>query len=477
MQTETEEFKLNGYYVFFALTMLAQNAYRVTHEYDHSLDFLFLVPYALLVFKYYDDLRELTFIFILGMLSNYGNWLSEFALLKSGSRVLFFDAFFIYLTALNFYDIVKKKQISDFFLITIYILMLLLWTFNFSRGLLSGEGGHAIGEARVYFGSIFLLIVPRVFRHKQDFVKLIKIISLCSFLLSFAIICMVVFRTIGLTGGSGRFNPGHAEAQFIMLGMIICMLDFFYGEKYCIFNVNRLLLIGFYLIIIVLSGVRSVLLISGVLLVLLTFLNSKSDLKKKIILIFGLIAAGLVAINLGVLQEVVEQQEEYAEGGGSTVDFRLGMWTIFLNKLFEDHSRLFFGRPFGLELIDISSLDWQSRDPYVDNSLAHNDYIAMAMTNGIVFSCMLLFMLLSYIIRGVLTARRAGDLNYIVLFMTIVLGAQTLISATNAEVKHYGTSILLWCHLSFLAVLFNHISNTKVGEAKNINRHTLVQSG
>ena len=128
------------------------------------------------------------------------------------------------------------------------------------------------------------------------------------------------------------------------------------------------------------------------------------------------------------------------------------------------------GRPFGLELIDISSLNWNKRaeNTLIDNSLAHNDYLAISMTNGLVFTGLLLLVIIIYIFKAFSKASRIKEypLPYFLLFFGWCLFSQMFQSGTNAEIKHFGWSICLWVFLGVLGSLYNYL-NIKEKEWKN----------
>ncbi|MEL6843261.1 MAG: hypothetical protein AAFP02_08600, partial [Bacteroidota bacterium] len=196
------------------------------------------------------------------------------------------------------------------------------------------------------------------------------------------------------------------------------------------------------------------------------FISSKVNLFKKISIVVGFVVFGVIALQFEATQKVLAFQTEFLEivqGGGNkhsrtSSDFRQLMWGIFWDNIKDDPERLIIGRPFDNEQIDISSLHWQHKEgnDFVDNSLAHNDFLAITMTNGLVFTILLLTLLSLYGIKCLLVSRKSRQYAPIFIFLGVAMLSQIFQSATNAEIKHYQFSITLWFYIGVIAATLSY---------------------
>lgn len=415
--------------------------------------------------------KEMALWFLMGYFTNIMHWFTDMALInKGGSRILLLDIFLIvYLMILLIY-LAKNSRVQRMYLGWLIVGLTAFWFLNMVKGFVTGGGGYVIGESRFYLGSILLLgIVNHLHKSpNHSYSKILKIISLCSLNVMFFILMQVL---VGAVEGEGaavkRFNPGNGLVQLPLMGLLVTILDIIYKRNYHIIRGHHLAKIGIYLGFIFISGVRGVLLMVVLMSIYFLVFSTRLPAVKKIVFVFAVCVLGVFAIQLSPVQRVMQTQKEYIEilmGEGdpnakTTSDFRMEMWGVFWDKLTEDKVRMLFGRPFGLELIDISSFYWARREgnSFVDNSLAHNDYLAISMTNGILFTAAFLLLLIAYVIRGFYMSVRIRDpdLSYFFLFFAWCLVFQVFQSGLNAEIKHYGWSICLWVYLGIIGSLLN----------------------
>lgn len=199
------------------------------------------------------------------------------------------------------------------------------------------------------------------------------------------------------------------------------------------------------------------------------FISTKVSILKKFSIIVAFIVGGAILLQFEAAQKVLKFQTEFldiAAGNGNkhnrtSSDFRQLMWGIFWENLVSSNERMLLGRPFDNELIDITSLHWAHKEgeSYVDNSLAHNDFLAISMTNGLVFTGLLLTLLLLYSLKCLMVSSK--DIRYAPYFLFLGCGllSQMFQSGTNAEIKHYQFSIMLWFFIGIIAIMLNVLKN------------------
>ena len=433
-----------------------------------SFDYVLASVFFLFVFLNIGRPKELFFLFLMAFFSRIYSWLSIFPIIQSGgTRVLLLDVFLLILFGTGFVLIYYRKhlKIRRFHLFSIFFVLFLIWGTNYLSGFLNGQFGAAIGEGRLYVSSILLLLIVSFFydHPEQAIRKSLQIISLCSLIISVHVILIAVGLSEPANYGEDvyrRFNPGSRLVVSIVFGLIISFVDYIYKKDYHILKVNKPLLIGFYVIIIFITGVRAMTIITVLVLGYFLIVNQQFNLGKKLIFLFTLGILTVGALQLNSVQRVLSTQTDYTRSANTSSTFlwRVQMWEIFFKHISQDNKRLLWGRPFGEELIDVRELKWRHGSSAagvvkVDNSLAHNDFISIAVTNGVVFSSLLLLLIILYIMKG-FANRKNIRFGPLLLIFTWFLICQTLQSATNAEAKHYGQSLTLWIHLGFLALIF-----------------------
>ncbi len=416
--------------------------------------------------------REMIMWFLMGYFTNIMHWFTDMALLgQGGARILMLDVFFVSFAGVFLVYILKARKVNRFFLGWVLLFLTLYWGLNMVKGFATGGGGYVIGESRFYFVSVLMIGIVNLFDKKpvKSYRKVVKIISLCSLNVMFFILMQVFFGAAEGGADAARFNPGNGLVQIPLMGLLIVVLDYTYGSDEHIIKGRKMLMIGIYLAFIFISGVRGALLMLGLMLVYFLVLSTKLSFTRKTIIITGMLLFGGFSLLFPPVQRVLQTQQEYVEimmGEGdkhakTTSDFRMEMWGVFWNKLTEEKTRMLFGRPFGLELIDISSFYWARREgnDFVDNSLAHNDFLAISMTNGLVFTGMFLLVLSIYVGKAFVTSSfvKEKSFSYVVLFFGWCLLFQIFQSGTNAEIKHFGWSISLWIYVGILGSLFNYL--------------------
>ena len=264
-----------------------------------------------------------------------------------------------------------------------------------------------------------------------------------------------------------------------------------------LFKFRKDLLVLIYLGILFLAGVRTMLIVTVLILGYFFILSGKLGFVKKFLAAVAIVLAGLIFIQFDSSQRLVATQTKYVkiieattsgDPTANTAGWRLKMWEVFLKRLTEDNKRMLVGRPFGDEQIDIRELNWYwgtKKVSHVDNSMAHNDFISMAMTNGLVFVLVLMVACGLYIVKALAYARKERPYKYETLMLGWMLLIQCIMSFFNASLNHYGFTITLWVYLGMLAAQFNlnketkHVEDDKKGrkKSKNIHRDPVLQSG
>lgn len=464
------------YFIWFFL-MLLKAVQVTTFPQLHSFDYVLALFWMAVAFMNIARPREMIMWFMAGYFTNIMHWFTDMALSsKGGSRILMLDIFLLVFAGILVFYILKIRKVNRVFLGSALLILTVYWMLNMFKGISNGGGGYVIGEARFYFSSVLLIGIVNLFDKypQESFRKVLKIISLCSINIIFFIVMQVLMGSVeGGAEMAKRYNPGNGLAQVLVLGFLISVLDFAYGFNEHIIKGRKVMKIAIYLAFIFISGVRGVLI--TVLLILGYFLviSNKLTLTHKLIVVTGLLAIGVISVQFSPVQRVLKTQQEYVytmmgegeKNAKTTSDFRMEMWGVFWDKLTEDNTRMLFGRPFGLELIDISSFYWAKREnnTFVDNSLAHNDFLAISMTNGLVFTGILLIVLIAYVVRAFVQSWKVRDISvsYLLLFFGWSLFGQIFQSATNAEIKHFGWSICLWIYLGILGTIFNYLKTPK----------------
>ena len=459
---------LNRYYYLWALLIFVQAIVLTFNPQSKIITYVLIAYLGLGIVKNINNPRELIFLFVLAYLTNIRNWFTYFQIIGgSGSRILLVDVYMVIIILSVLVHFILHKEFGKIHLGKLLLVVTLLWGFNFVRGLLSSPFGYVIGEGRFYLAAIFLLAIPVFWGNdfEDNFRKFLHIICLASICIAFLILVMI-FSGREIAGSDGRFNPGNGNVQILVFSLLIALLDFIKKKNYHLLNVSKPLLVVIFLGFIFISGVRSMILVTVALFFYFFIVSSLLPLSKKLLIIGAIVVLGILAIQIPSINKVWETQVEFieiAQGEGgkhaqTSADFRREMWLIFLEHILKDNERIFLGRPFDNEKIDISKLGWQyaKEEPWVDNSLAHNDFIAISMTNGFVFTGLLLIIIGLYVLKAVRIGSTNSKMSHYFLFMGLALFCQTFQSATNAEIKHYGWSIFLWIHIALLATLFKH---------------------
>lgn len=491
----------NKYYIWSFL-MVLKVLQLCFANYTQKLDYLLAGVFIYFVITNLKDLKEQIFLFLMAYLTDFSDWFVSFKLIgESGSRILLVDIFFLWIFINTFSIYLRRKKSRKFYLSRILIGLTLFWMLNFVLGLASGGGGHAIGEARFYFVSIFVLFF--VIEFHDDFNlhlrKFFKIVTLASFNVGFCVLILLVTGKSLETGISvdeiTRYNPGNDLAMVLVFGLLLAIIDFLNRTDYHLYKGRKDLIIGLYLIVLFLAGVRTMLLVTGLIMVYYFLLSPKLALGKKILAGLMLVIGGMVFLQFQAAQTLVETQSKYVSlvdgsrtgKADNTASWRFSMWEIFYKRLSEDKVRYVIGRPFGDDQINISELNWYWRKKkvtHVDNSMAHNDFLSIAMTNGMVFAFIFLMVNGLYVLKAFRSGLRYKQFKHENNLLGWMLFTQTIMSFLNASIKHYGFSIMLWIFLAFLATQFNNnqILLTEEDEIKNgeepqnINRNSVLQS-
>jgi hypothetical protein len=430
--TKYREKYLNWYYYFWAFLVFVQ-AIVLTFSPQSKV-----VTYALIgylgfgILKNINNPRELIFLFILAYLTNIRNWFTYFEIVGgTGSRILLADVYLVIIILSVLVHFILHHKFSKIYLGRLLIIITLLWGFNFFRGLLYSQFGYVIGEGRFYLAAVFLLAIPSFWENdfEYNFRKLLHIVCLASICIAFLILVML-FSGLEIAGSDGRYNPGNGNVQILVFSLLIALLDFIKKQNYHLINISKPLLVAIFLGFIFISGVRSMILVTMAIFFYFFIVSNLLSLGRKLMIIGALVALAIIALQIPAVRTVWETQAEFieiakGEGGKhakTSADFRQEMWLIFINHILEDNERIFLGRPFDNEKIDISSLGWQhAKEPTVDNSLAHNDFVAIAMTNGFVFTGLFLLAIGLFVLKGIRIGSSQSRFSYFYLFMGLAL--------------------------------------------------------
>ncbi|GAB4422654.1 MAG: hypothetical protein OHK0039_38800 [Bacteroidia bacterium] len=491
-QTATDEPLLEKQYYFWFAMMLIKSLHICLAPDFVLFDKLLIGIFCVLIIINIQRPVELMYLFIATYFCDTRDWFSRHALVDAGgTRILFLDFFFSLFIVLTILKLLTDRRMNRFYMLGLFVVITIFWMMNFVQGLMSGPVGSVIGEARFYFASVFVIAGASMYRHRPEHAlrKFAAIVSLCSINAAFYLVAMII---TGTSEEEGRFNPGNSEAEVMFFGLLLIFLDFLYKTKLHVLRSNHGILIAVYIGLVFVTGVRTVILMTAVTSFYFLFLSPRLTILKKVGIVVAALVAGVIAVQLEPVQKVLDTQTEYInimQGKGNkhnrtTADFRKLMWGVFWEKLTSSPQRMLLGRPFSNEMIDIRSIGWDYKDSgkFVDNSLAHNDFIAISMTNGLVFTSLLLIFYFGYSIQAFRLARRAPDLGPMLIFMGCVLFFQVLQSGTNAEIKHYGFSITLWFHVGLMAAAFNHVSARKkkvpnYEDSQDQHRNALLQPG
>ena len=273
------------YFLWFLLILFRPLFGEGTVAYDYVLAGSFLLFTFLNIHKP----KELLYLFILAYMSNIYSWLSHFSLIgSSGARILLLDVYFILLYLLSAILIIHSStlKIRRFYLLILFVILSAIWITNYVTGFLAGPPGSVIGEGRFYVASgLFLLIITFFYQAPEfNLRKVLNIVSLSSLAICFHVILIAVGLSTSVDDGgdgSGRFNPGAGACGIIVLGLIISCVDFSFRKQYHILRVNKITLIGFYTMIIFISGVRSMAVVAILVLGYFLLLSRQLSLTKK----------------------------------------------------------------------------------------------------------------------------------------------------------------------------------------------------
>ena len=310
------------YYIWFYM-MLFKAVQVTTFPNLKELDYLFGGFWLFQIIMNLSRPREMIFWFMAGYFTNILHWFTDFAFINAGgTRILLLDAFLIIFFVMMILQFIYFKKYKGLPLGALFIILTVFWGFNLVRGILAGEGGFVIGEGRFYFASVLLLGIINTFDNapEESYRKIIKIITLCSINVIFYTIMLAL---IGPAKGDAelvrRFNPGNGLAQILLFGMLVAILDFTYGKNEHILRYNKVAMIGFYLGIIFIAGVRGILVTTALIFVYFMVVSQKLSLSRKIGIVVGMLFLALIAVQLPPVQKVLDTQMEYIsimKGGG-----------------------------------------------------------------------------------------------------------------------------------------------------------------
>ncbi|MEM8888684.1 MAG: hypothetical protein AAGD28_11930 [Bacteroidota bacterium] len=499
-----EPSELDLKYYIWSFLMMVKTVQICLSPDSKALDYLLIGAFGFFILTNFYNLKEQINMFLLVYFTDLTDWFAGFVLAGStGSRILFLDIFMGWISLNIIFQFIQAKKPRKFYLSPIFIFLTVFWLSNFMMGIVLRNGGSVIGEARFYFMSIFLFGLVTLLHDdfNQHLRKFFKIVCLASFNIAFCVLMLVTFQvsleTDGLVTDVSRFNPGNDLTGLLVFGLLIAIIDLQNKTDFHLFKIRKDLLVMIYLGILFLAGVRTMLLVTMLVVGYFFIISGKFSFIKKFFAAVAIILAGLIFIQLDSAKKLLETQSKYvkiiqATANGdptaNTAGWRLKMWEVFMNRLTEDNQRMIVGRPFGDEQIDIRELNWYwgtKKISHVDNSMAHNDFITMSMTNGLVFVLLLMIACGMYILKALVYAKKERPYKYETLILGWMLLIQCIMSFFNASLNHYGFTITLWVYLGMLAAQYNLNKETKPIEddnkgrkkSKNIHRDPVLQSG
>lgn len=457
--------KIDFYYViiFFlmAIKLYFFPAYNPTHIYSQIMIYTVIIFLLLNIFNE----KNFLFIFIFCYFCNVSKWFTLYKLTGNvGSRVLFIDIllpiFFLFIVNNLGVKVSKEKKVLFF---KVFMLLMLIWLFNFLRGMLGPTAGHALGESRFYLFSFVMIMIVKMNIKEIEFLKLVKLIYYASLIWASKVyLSIVLFFDQFIAGDIARFAPSGYGVLIITFGYNIVLYSILNKKDFVrIFGVTNKFIIVFLLGSILLSGIRTTIIITFISTFVIFYFTYKDSISKfiKVFFVVGLITViyALFASNEFVTLFVGNVTES------STMDWRLQVWLVFLQDSFSTLDRALLGRPFGLSLIDVSSIgynDWT----LADSSVAHNDFISFHMTNGIIFTVLFITYMILILKEAFKYIFKSDDhrKSLLVLYTTFFI-SQILQSATNAENRHYGASLTLWI---FMGLITNYLNMKNKEEAE-----------
>ncbi|MEM6802708.1 MAG: O-antigen ligase family protein, partial [Bacteroidota bacterium] len=410
---------------------------------------------------------ESLFILIFILFSNIGGgWFTSFTLIDQSFRLLFFDVLLATLLGLLLIRISNKKTVRPFYLALLFMSLQLYWIKGFLIGSMEAGFGGAFGEARFYLSSLLFFSVLYFFKDRKDLILFIRIISLCSLY-----ICIAIFSFIVLEQGNysaERYNPGNPIMTVMVWGLMIATFDFQHKTQLSAIPIRPEFLIAIYLAFIFLSGCRTMSIVALIFTVYSFILSPKIKFKAKLGIFLIFVLAGAVFSQTPPGQKIIEEQSSYLEksqdssktyGAKTTFEWRLMMWQAFWDHIADDPQRILWGRGFMTEQVNIESVHWKWGNEtvrYVDSSMAHNDFMVILLSNGLIFTLVFVFLILAYLWKGFRTksSKKSKELplGELFSFFLIVLIFQ---SSFNASFKHYGFSMMIWLVLGCMAHLFS----------------------
>lgn len=431
--------------------------------YDYFLIFFFCLTF----FKHISQPRKSLQILIFTLFSNIGGgWFTTFTLIDQSFRLLFFDFLLLVLLALLLIRISERKTVRPFYLAILFLGLQLYWVKGFLIGSLESGFGGAFGEARFYLSSLLFFSVLYFFQDRKDLLLFLRIISLCSLYICIAILSFIILEHGNYS--AERYNPGNPIMTVMVWGLMIATFDFQYKTKLSAIPIRPEFLIAIYLAFIFLSGCRTMSIVALIFTAYSFVLSPKIKLKAKLGILLLFLLSGVIFSQTPPGQKIIEEQSSYVEksqntsktyGAKTTFEWRLMMWQAFWDHIADDPQRILWGRGFKAEQVNIESVHWKWGDEtvrYVDSSMAHNDFVVILLSNGLIFSLAFICLILAYLWKGFRWEKSSKSkkipLGELFSFFLIVLIFQ---SSFNASFKHYGFSMMIWLVLGCMAHLFN----------------------
>ncbi len=355
-----------------------------------------------------------------------------------------FVIFFIFYTLINIKNIKFKLFPINKFLFTVFTVS---WMFCFFRGLLI-QPGYAIGEARWYILSILVFTLPLLINNKNDIKTIFKIFILIGCFWA-VVTWLMVFQILPKIGiyqylyQEGRFNAGGKGIQFIVNALFIVLMNRKY--KFIKFNFKfDSVLIVLFISAILLSGVRTALL-SLVVLLLFYMLLSQNRYSSVIMIMFIVALSAILLFNFSTFSQILEYQLNYFNNfsENSSFSWRVLIWGRVLEDSVQNLSRAFWGRPMGFDQFSIQELDL-----LIDYSNTHNDFLAIAASIGWVGALSFFLLIINYLLALISNHNNLQSLSsFYSKVLILLLLSQVIQSMFNAEVRHYGLSLLFWVYL------------------------------
>ena len=387
---------------------------------------------------------------------------------EAGGRILLPDLFVIVFYFYFFMSIFLGKRRLNFDLPgkRYFIIFSIIWIVCFLSGLPISEG-LAIGEARWYIASVFMFAIPLMLNDEKDLKLIVNVFLMIAFV-------GALLTWLNVIGGGILFNQqasdnltrlglGGKTTQWIVNGILILFINFRYN---CIPKLNNLIgyaLILFFMSAIILSGIRTAYLSICLLLLFYFLFIIKLKMRYVILLSLGFVALYFV-VQYSPFQKVLKYQQDYFANiqTSSTFLWRMEIWKTVLSNSVESWTRILFGRPMGLAMFYIPQFKIS-----LDYSNTHNDFLAIIGTIGWVGGIAFIIFLIANM-KEIFRLSKSEDPKaaFYLEIVFFLMFSQILQSMANAEIRHYGLSILIWVHLGiFYAIKKNFLRNQRTNTA------------